>query len=62
MKKWNNIRQESRNLKIVKMRDKDKLSFIKIGKVFNITYQRAWKIYNSTKNSIKNYGHTNNKK
>ena len=52
MKKWNNIRQESRNLKIVKMRDKDKLSFIKIGKVFNITYQRAWKIYNSTKNSI----------
>jgi hypothetical protein len=49
MKKWNNIKNTERNLKIVEMRDKDKLSFIKIGKVFKLSYQRVWKIYKDTK-------------
>lgn len=53
MKKWNNLKQESRNLKIVEMRDKDKLTFPQIAKVYNLTYQRAHIIYKTYKNDTK---------
>lgn len=59
MKKWNNLKQEERNKEIVRLRDEDKLSFGKIGKVFNITYQRAHIIYKTYKNDTKQLNTSN---